>query len=348
MAVESRSASHRPSPWQQDWSHAAHVLRGAGRILLTSHVNPDGDGLGSMLALAEGLKREGLDIRCALHGSLPDVYRFLFEDSGIQALDERAREELLAWRPDLLVILDVSALSRTGWVEGLANELELPLLILDHHLSNELEGDGVYCFPGLSSTGEVVGALLEAMGMELSPSMAQALYTSLTTDTGGFAFASTGPETLELAARLLRRGARPERIHAEVYQNYPLSRFDLLRLFLGSREEYAGGRLQVFRLTEDMYTQAGASRDEAEGFANMVLGIRGCQMSMILGDREEGGTKVNLRCQEPWDVCAIARELGGGGHRYASGATVMAPLAEVHTKAVALALTQFQASGGAE
>lgn len=335
------------SPWQQDWTAAAARLRGTSRILLTTHVNPDGDGIGSMLALAEALRTAGCDVRCALPSPVPLVFRFLFADCGLVAYEADQRNELDAWRPGLLVILDVSSLERIGWVGDLARDAELPLMVLDHHLSNEMSSELVYCFPGLSSTGEVVAALLEAIEAPVSRSMAQALFTSLVTDTGGFAFASTGPETLELAGRLVRAGARPERIHEEVYLNYPESRFELQRLFLGSRKRHLDGQLLEFELSPSMFQAAGAAREEAEGFANMGLGIRGCRMTLILSELDEGGVKVNLRCKAPFDVCAIARALGGGGHRFAAGATVKAPLDDVRHQVLEMATKQIKTTGEA-
>jgi phosphoesterase RecJ-like protein len=313
-------------------------------FLLTTHVHPDADGLGSLAALAQALQEKGRRTVILLPTPMQENCRFLFEGCAGQIWqgEDVARADLEG--VDRAVILDVSSLGRVGAVAALIEARRLPTLVLDHHLANDLAGLSAV-FPGLSSTGEVVAALLAAWGVRPGPAMAQALYAALTTDTGGFAFSSTTGDTLELAAALVRAGARPERVHAELDQNHPPERYDLLALFLASRRSHAGGRLLEFALTREMLARSGATREDSDGFANLGLSIRGCQMCIVLCELDDGAAKVNLRCVAPRDAAAIALALGGGGHRYAAGATVRQE-AGLREQVLALALAQFDDEAG--
>lgn len=339
-------AAEDADPRRTDWTPALDFLEPGGRFLLTTHVNPDGDGLGCQSALARALERRGCEAWIVNADPVPEIFLGLFD-----GLEERmlVGDALPDGLPafDGAVILDVSALKRCGSVAPLIERLGLPTLVLDHHLSNDLDGGLVYAFPKIGSTGEVLASLLDAAGVPLDERIATALYTSIVTDSGGFSFASTTAETLDLAARLVRAGADPCAIDAAINQQYPSARYALLADFLARREERCGGRLQVFELTRKMYEESGAGRQHSEGFANIGLGIRGCLMTLIFSDLSEDETKVNLRCKAPCNVCELARPFGGGGHRFASGATVAAPLAEIRGKVIAAAEAQIAALEGA-
>jgi len=334
-------------PRSHDWGPVLAWLEGGRGFLLTTHVNPDADGLGSLAALALTLRRRGRRVDVLLPSAMPEVCRFLFEGfdgelrEGPAALAGADLEGL-----DRAVVLDVSGRARIGAVAELIERRALPVLILDHHLASETDGALAAVFPGLSSTGEVLGGLLGAWGEAPAPAEAQALYAALSSDTGGFNFSSTTGDTLELAAALVRAGARPERVHAQLEQNYPAARYDLMARFLATRRAHAGGRLLDFELTRAMLAQTGASRDDSEGFPNLGLAIRNCQMTVLLCELEEGQVKLNLRCVAPHDVCAIARELGGGGHRYAAGATLRGEIAELRPRVLELALAQVEQGEG--
>jgi len=334
-------------PRSHDWSAIVRWLDEGRAFLLTTHVNPDADGLGSLAALALVLRAKGKGVVVALPSPMPQACRFLFEELDAPLCDDPAQlDEALLAGLDGAVILDVSGLKRVGEVGILIQSRALPTLVLDHHLANEMDGL-LAVFPGLSSTGEVLAGLLSAWGVAPTAAVAQALYAALTTDTGGFAFSSTTGDTLEVAAALVHAGARPERVLFELEQNYPAARYDLMALFLASRRSHAQGRLLEFELGDDMLDKAGASREDSEGFPNMGLGIKGCEMSIIISPQRGGGVKLNLRCVAPHDVCTIARAFGGGGHRLAAGATVdAADATDLRQRVLALALAQLV--GGVE
>ncbi|MFA7330708.1 MAG: bifunctional oligoribonuclease/PAP phosphatase NrnA [Candidatus Delongbacteria bacterium] len=338
-----RPGGETGDPRAHDWSAVLRWLEEGHGFLLTTHVNPDADGLGSLAALAHSLRERGRRVLVVLPSPMPEFCRFLLAELDAPVHEDPSRvpaEELAGL--DRAVILDVSGRERIGAVAGLLDSGGLPCLVLDHHLSNEAVDPFQVVFPGLSSTGELLGALLGAWGAPPTPAVARSLYAALTSDTGGFAFACTTGDTLELAAALVRAGAQPARIHDQLNQNYPAARFDLLARFLATRRSHAEGRLAEFELSLAMLRETGAAREDSEGFVNLGLSIRGCCLSLLFCELEDGRTKVNFRCVEPYDVCALARELGGGGHRLAAGATVAAPLAELRPRVLELALAQLR------
>jgi bifunctional oligoribonuclease and PAP phosphatase NrnA len=336
-----RPAAAFLDPRQTDWEPALAFLRPGARVLLTTHVHPDGDGLGSQAALVRVLQQRGCEAWILNPDPVPEVFRFLFAGLEDHLLESGADLPAV----DGAVILDVSSLKRLGAVGARLAAAELPLLVIDHHLSNEVEGGLVYAFPAIGSTGEVLAALLDAADCIWTPEIATAIYTAVVTDSGGFIYAATTAETLELAARLVRLGADPCWINEQVHQNYPARRYDLLARFLASMQVRAGGGLLVFELTREMLAASGARREESEGFANIGLGIRGCRMTLIFTDLSAEQTKINLRSKAPYDVCALARRFGGGGHRFAAGATIDLPFAQAREAVLAAAEACFETGG---
>lgn len=339
-----RPSGEPGDPRARDWQPVLDWLDGGRSFLLTTHIHPDADGLGSLAALALCLRRRGKQVCVVLPSPMPDFCRFLLAefDGPLWETPDGLRPEELG-SLDRAVILDVSGRERIGGVDALLGSLDLPRLVLDHHQSAGPHGPLEVVVPGLSSTGELLGALFSAWGEWPTPSAARALYAALTSDTGGFAFACTTGDTLELAAALVRAGARPAEIHAELYQNFPASRYDLQGRFLASRRSHGEGRLMEFELTLAMLAETGAQREESEGFVNLGLAIRGCLMSVLFCELDAERIKVNFRCVEPYDVCAIARTLGGGGHRLAAGATLTGTVAQWRPDVVRLALAGLDA-----
>jgi phosphoesterase RecJ-like protein len=332
-------------PRARDWEAVLAWLEAGRGFLLTTHVNPDADGLGSLAALAHVLEGRGRSVCVALPSPPPEFCRFLLEGlrGPVRERPEQLRDEDLAG-VDRVVILDVSSRDRVGGVAQVVESRGWPVLVLDHHQSNSMDDPLVVVHPGLSSTGELVGALLAAWGEPVTEPVARCLFAALHSDTGGFSFASTGADTLELAAALVRGGAHPARVHEELNQNHPAARFDLLARFLSSRRSHADGRLATFELGLADLAACGARREDSEGFVNLGLAMRGCVLSVLLFEQEGGQLKVNLRCVEPLDVCGLAVSLGGGGHRLAAGATVAGTLDEWRPRVLQGALALLESN----
>jgi bifunctional oligoribonuclease and PAP phosphatase NrnA len=331
---------------EYNWSSAIELIDSAKNILLTTHLNSDGDGLGTQVAFAHALIARNKNVIIANPTEIPDVYKFLFEDLDcpVYSSPEEA-EKNLKGTIDLGIIMDVSTMKRIGEIAAIISGCPLGFLVFDHHISNDMDSVNCHTFPGISSTGEVLYEFFKAACFKLDEKIAQALYVSLTTDTGGFIFPATTANTLDIAANLVRLGADPPLIHERVYQSYPVARYQLMGRFLNGMESMAAGQLIVFELTREMLSHTKSKMEHAEGFSNLGLDIQGCRISMLFSEVDENLTKVSLRCKAPYDVNAIAALVGGGGHILAAGARVRKPLQEVKNLLVSAAQQQILLQG---
>jgi bifunctional oligoribonuclease and PAP phosphatase NrnA len=328
-------------PATYDWAPLVQTLRAEQSFLLTTHVNSDGDGLGAECALALALLAMGKQV-CILNPTpLPETFSYLFDSFPSTLIQAGTQPNALPEGLDRVIVLDVSSRHRIGFLSEMIEKTPLPITIIDHHMSFDFDHADAHVFPTISSTGEVLAHLLKAMEIPFSKSIAQALYVSLYTDTGGFVFSSTTADTLDLAADLVRAGANPTDIFERIHQNQPPERFALQALFLDSMESHFDGRLRCFSLPQSMLDSVGATREHADGFSNMGLAMQGCLISLVIGGSEAGLTKANLRAKAPMDVCEMVRPLGGGGHRLAAGVNSTLPPQELKQALFAAAAVQL-------
>ena len=305
----------------------AEAIRGHDRFLVTTHENPDGDALGSLLAMKLALDRLGKDSEMYLYGDapLPREYAFM-ELNGLQ----RGAPP----NPDgrVLVALDCANASRLG--PGLDVIERAPLTIdIDHHHDNTRFGAINLIVPHASSTGEVLRDVFTELGVELTPEIAEALYIALVTDTGRFQYTNTTPRALRLAAELVEAGADVHRVFQGVYESVEFAKLKLLARALDRAHVYEGGRLVVSSLLRSDFTELGAAEAYAEGIIDYLRAVEGADMAALI--REPPGTdrpvrRVSLRAAtDELDVSAIARKSGGGGHRQAAGFSSEASIEEI-------------------
>ena len=291
-------------------------LRQAGRILVTSHANPDGDAIGSQLGLARLLRRMGKGVTVwdrdpvpAIYGALPAAERI---HTGVDA--PRGFPDDF----DTLVVLECPSLDRTGLEDQLAGVM--PILNVDHHLGNQHYGLVNWVDVSAPAVGEMVLRLAADLKVEVDPEMASCLYLALVSDTGGFRFSNATPRAFEAASLLVGRGASPERTSQWLYESRPEGMLRLLGEMLGSLELTAGGRVATALLTPEMYARAGAAQSDSEGLVDYPRSIRGVDAVAVLRSLGEGRVKVSLRSRgDGVDVERMARRRGGGGHRAAAG-----------------------------
>jgi bifunctional oligoribonuclease and PAP phosphatase NrnA len=304
----------------------ADAIRGHDRFLLTTHENPDGDALGSLLAAKIAFDQLGKDSVMVLHGDapLPGEYRFM-------PLAELQRR----WPDDVservLVALDCANESRIADPEVLGR---VPLSIdLDHHHDNTRFGDVNLIVPDASSTGEVLRDLFQELGVDLTPEIAEALYIALVTDTGRFQYTNTTPKALRLAADLVEAGADVHRIFQGVYESVQFAKLKLLARALERAQIYEGGRIVVSNLLRTDFHEVGAAEPYSEGIIDYLRAVEGADMAVLIREppREGGPTRrVSLRASvDELDVSAIARKSGGGGHRQAAGFSSEASIEEI-------------------
>lgn len=289
-------------------------IRKGNRFLLTSHVNPDGDAIGSELALGRILRKLGKGATIWNRDPTPKLYQAL---PGADRVHNG--EEPPAGFPQLfngIIVLECPALARTGLEETLTG---LPLYNIDHHLGNEHYGNINWVDPAAPAVGEMVYRLARTLKIEVDKDLANALYLTLVTDTGGFRFSNTTPETFEAAAALLREGASPETVAGWLFDSQPEPAIRLLGAMLGTLELHGNGKVATVWLNREMFAQAQAEEGDAEGLIDYPRSIAGVEAVALFKQLEGGGHKVSLRSRGQADVEAIARSHGGGGHHNAAG-----------------------------
>ena len=304
---------------QPDLQAAAAALRENDRFVVTSHEAPDGDALGSLLAMGLGLEQLGKDVVMYLGGPapLPGEYRFLeLEERGLQ----RERPTDLGER--VLVAVDCASPGRVGAEPGVVEAARFTVNI-DHHHDNPRFGDVNLIVADASSTGEVLADVFHEIGVTVTPEIAEALYIALVTDTGRFQYANTTPKALRLAADLVEAGADVNRVFQGVYENVQFAKLKLLARALERAHVLEGGEIVVSHLVRGDFEAVGATEPYSEGIIDVLRSVEGSLVSALIREppRDGGPTrKVSLRSSvDEIDVSAIARKSQGGGHRAAAG-----------------------------
>ena len=301
-----------------DLNAVAEAIRAHERFLLTTHENPDGDALGSLLATRLALAQLGKDAAMTLAGEAP-----LPQEYGFMALDELRRTPPEDARERVLVALDCANESRLGPDPELLESARL-VVNVDHHHDNSRFGDVNLVVPEASSTGEVLRDVFRELGVTLTPQIAEALYIALVTDTGRFQYTNTTPKALRLAAELVEAGADVHRVFQGVYESVQFAKLKLLARALERAQVFEGGRLVVSYLLRDDFKEVGAAEPYSEGIIDYLRAVEGADMAALIREppRSNGpARRVSLRAStEDLDVSTIARNSGGGGgHRQAAG-----------------------------
>jgi phosphoesterase RecJ-like protein len=294
------------------------ALRNHERFLVTSHENPDGDALGSLLAMQLALGQLGKDSVMLLAGPapLPGEYRFLeLEEKGLlrEAPADRTERVLVA-----LDCANASRLADPAILDG------VPVTVnIDHHHDNSRFGTHALVVPEASSTGELLADVFDVLGVATTPEIAEALYVALVTDTGRFQYTNTTPRALRLAADLVEAGADVHKVFQGVYETVQFAKLKLLARALDRAKVFEGGRIVVSYLLRDDFAQVGAVEPYSEGIIDYLRAVEGAQLAALIREPPRDGgplRKVSLRSSvDELDVSALARTFGGGGHPQAAG-----------------------------
>src|SRR6266516_1557683 len=315
-----------PQSTANDLAAVVDAIRGHDRFTLTTHENPDGDALGSLLATKLAFDQLGKDSVMVLHSDAP-----LPGEYGFMPLAELLRR----WPEDVservLVALDCANESRIGDDEILGR---VPLTLdIDHHHDNTRFGDVNLIVPDASSTGEVLRDLLRELELDLTPDIAEALYIALVTDTGRFQYTNTTPKALRLAAELVEAGANVHRVFQGGYESVQFAKLKLLARALDRAQIYEGGRIVVSYLLRTDVAEVGAAEAYSEGIIDYLRAVEGADMAVLIREppRTDGPSRrVSLRASiDELDVSAIARKSEGGGHRQAAGFSSEASIEEI-------------------
>lgn len=314
----------------------AQLIAPKKRVCLTTHVNPDGDGLGSEVGLAHLLRERGLTVEVANPTATPPRFAFLFRD--LPGVDRSGDAVKAIRRADVIVVLDIADLSRLGMLQDAVRTRGVPVACIDHHTSAGTLPDGPrYVDPGAAATGELIYEIALANGWPLTRTAARALYVALVTDTGGFRFSNTHPHTLRIAAELLEVGVEPESIYLDVYANAPEGRPRLLAEALQTLVVESDVGLAWVTVPPGAMDRFRTTSDDLEGVVEFPRSIAGVRMALLFREVSQGRVKVSLRSVGDVDVAAFARPFGGGGHVKAAGVALEGSLADVQARILAAA-----------
>ncbi|CAN5129717.1 bifunctional oligoribonuclease/PAP phosphatase NrnA [soil metagenome] len=300
---------------------AADVLRDAGTVVVTGHINPDGDALGSLFAVTAALRHLGIKALSAWGSRHPTEPPVGLEESLADILpcseDVRLPDELPG-APDVLIACDTGAVGRLGTLQPLV-EAAGTVIVLDHHAVGEPFGDIRIIDPEASCTGVLALRLIDVLGVPLTASMAAALYLGLLTDTGRFGFASTGPADHRVAARLLEAGADHVAVARAVYESASPGFLGLIAR-VTARAVSGPDVIASWVTTADLQA-TGAGEHETDGLIDLLRKVQGTDVTCLLRETSQGTWRTSLRSRGACDVAVIAADLGGGGHRMAAGFT---------------------------
>jgi phosphoesterase RecJ-like protein len=302
------------------------ALREHQKVAILSHVRPDGDALGSQLALALSLEKLGKTVRVWNEDGMLEKYSFL-PRAELLTKPPSAKEDI-----DLVVALDTAVQTRLGTTLDALGSSKM-MINIDHHPSNPGYGDLVYIDPVAPATGQILFELFKDQELPMTQEIAENLYVAISTDTGSFQYPNTTARTFEIAAELTRAGVDVGRVSQLLYENYPRRRIELLRELLGTMRFEAKGCVASFSLSLETANRLGVLPEDNEGLIDHLRAIQGVIVAVFFEELPEGKVRVSMRSKsDSADVCAICMKFGGGGHTRAAGARIRGTLAEVEQK----------------
>jgi len=315
----------------------ARELRDNKRFLLTTHVNPDGDAIGSLGALALVLEDMGKKVVAYCQDEIPAFLRFL------PYSDRIVREIPGPERFDVAVVLDCGELDRIGNAAEVLQHVE-KIIHIDHHSSSDDFGQLNLVRPECSSTAEILYEIIQAIPASLNKEAAENIYTAILTDTGSFRFANTTARALDIAAEMVALGVAPDKIASEVYDSMSPERLRLLARSLHTLTLRANGRLATMQVSRRMLEETKTTVMDTDGFVNYPRGISTAEMAIFFREMDSGKVNVSLRSRGKLNVAEFARSYDGGGHHNAAAFRAEGSLPEVVEEILAAA-EEFIAGG---
>ena len=311
-----------------NWTPLADLIARHDRFLVTSHVRPDGDALGSEVGIAGLLRQKGKDVRVVNTSQTPPRYDFLdpsntlFEHFGtaVQAEDLADRE--------VLVIVDLSSWGQLGEMAGFVREFKGPKVVIDHHVSQDDLGATFLKDTTAEATGAILVRAIRALDGRFTPEIATGLLTAIAMDTGWFRHPSTKPETLRVAADLVEAGAPVSEVYRQLFERSTLGRLKMMGEVLASLETDHNGRVAYMTVRLDDLERTGAVPADTEDLVDHTVSIVGVDVGLLFIEQKRGGVKLSVRSRNGFDCAKLAARFGGGGHRAAAGASLADPLSD--------------------
>ncbi len=303
----------------------ARALEKHRRIMITSHVNPDGDNLSSQLALASILKGLGKQVVIINQDPVPERYRFL---PGWEKISNNMETPSVS----AVCVLDCATPERIGQAADIITPATMELIVIDHHVSNNGFGHIQYIDPEASSTCELVYRISQKLGVKLTAEQATVLLSGIMTDSGGFRYSNTSPVTLRTAALLMESGAELAWISEQLYFQQPLKHLKVLGRLFSDLKTAAKGKISWVALTQEIARKHGFDINDSEEFVSHVLSVKGAEVGLLFKEQGNGIVRVSFRSKGRVDVNRLAAMFGGGGHIQAAGARLKGSVDEVTKK----------------
>lgn len=317
------------------WKDLETLVTEAERILLTTHVRPDGDALGSELAMADLLMQKGKEVEIFNASPTPDRYRFLDPTgSRVHFLGDQHSKPVS--KPDLIMVLDTGTWSQLAGFADFVRNSPVPKAVIDHHQTQDMDLKALRVVDVASSAcGMLVHQAFEEMKGQLTPISATALFVAIATDTGWMRHSGTTPAVLETLGSLVAAGAKPHEIFQELYETNSIPRMRLLGKMVERIDMRLAGKLAVSYLTLKDIQAAEAHPMDTEDFINTLMSIKGVETALLIIEQKGGGTKASFRSRGPLNCSKLAELFGGGGHKPAAGATTTLSVDQAREKIVA-------------
>lgn len=290
-------------------------------FLVTTHEGPDGDAVGSTMALASFLRARGKEVTIFYADPLPQTFQFLpLADSVVYSIPDRAF--------DICFVLDAGDLKRAG-AEVASFQKFGKIINIDHHPYGEQFGDLNYVDPSASATGAIIYRIMQAAGYAIDTDTALCVYVAIVTDTGCFRYSNADPEAFQISSELVAQGINTWSVAEKLYESQPLKRLELLALALATLSVSKTGEFASISVTLDMYQKTGATAELTDGFVNYPRSIHGVEVSVFFREIKPDVFKVGFRSKGKVNVSSLAIAFGGGGHHNAAGCTLFGSLEEV-------------------
>ncbi len=323
-----------------EWQQINEMIIVSERILLTTHENPDGDGLGSASAMYYHLQEVGKECRIINCSDLPVEYDFLNQNKIFELYDVKEHDEWLE-KCDLAIIFDVGDFKRVRGIKDAINRNEIKTINIDHHPHSD---DHPFSLNVVDTNAAATGAIVfdylkMARKKPMTKNMCEGLYTAIMTDTGSFRYSNTDAKCHEIAIECLKAGVETSRIYQRVYETKPQGGVRLLARVIDNITFDSGGELAWFSIDQKMLDAANASSKDVDGFTDFVRSIKGVEVAVMVFQNGTNSCRINFRSKGKYAINDVAKYFGGGGHRFAAGAIVkgnketIIPLVVTETKA---------------
>ncbi len=307
-----------------DWASLLDVIRDARTFVLTSHVRPDCDALGSELGMLGILEALGKDVRIVNAQATPPNLTWIDPDRRLESLAEGVKKEDLVGR-DVLIVLDTSAWAQLGAMGDVAKAMRPKVLVIDHHVSEDDLSDRWFKDTSAEATARIVYEIGLRLKVPLTERIATPLYAGLSTDTGGFRFPNVSGESFRVAARLVDAHANPTAIYRELFEQDSIARLHLVGRTLAGAQVSHGGRVIVSTVRQSDIKEVQALPADTEDLVNLTLAVKGTEVAVILIEQPDGRIKTSFRSRCSVDCNLLAARFGGGGHKAAAGAILPGP-----------------------